>query len=133
MGYTTKWIKDNLGITIDMIRHYEKEKLIPIEGARNPINNYRDYSEQDVERIWAIKLLIRIGFTVKEIRSFMEDPSFDFESAIDKKVMELEKKHDENVINLQFAKTIKLTGKIPTTLEIGSQRFDDFMKYALEN
>lgn len=133
MGYTTKWIFENLGITIDMIRHYEKEKLMPIEGTRNPTNNYRDYSEQDVERIWAIKLLIGIGFTAKEIRALMADPNFDFDSAINQKVIELEEAHDKNVIYLQFAKTIQLTGKVPTTSRIGGMRFDDFMKYAHDN
>ena len=29
MGYSVKWVNDNLGITRDMLRYYEKEKLLP--------------------------------------------------------------------------------------------------------
>ena len=62
MGYSAKWVRDKLGVTRDMIRYYEKEDLIPIRSSRNPANNYRDYSDEDIERIWSIKLLIGIGF-----------------------------------------------------------------------
>lgn len=133
MGYSVKWVIENLGITRDMLRYYEKEKLIPIEGNRNPTNKYRDYSDDDIERIWGIKLLISIGFTAKEIYALMNDPDFDLEAAIAKKVVELEHKHDEALINLEFAKSIKLLGRIPTTSKIGSLKFDDFLKYVHEN
>lgn len=36
-------------------------------------------------------------------------------------------------IAIGFAKTIKMTGRIPTVLEVGSTRFQDFIKYAREN
>lgn len=85
LGYSVKWVVENLGITRDMLRYYEKEKLIPIDETRNPLNKYRDYSEEDIERIWAIKLLIGIGFSAKEIRSFGDDPKFNFYDAISKK------------------------------------------------
>ena len=133
MGYSVKWLGDNLGITRDMLRYYEKEKLLPASESRNPTNKYRDYSDEDVERIWGIKLLIGIGFSAKEIYALMNDPNYDFDTAIAKKVEELERKHDKNVLYLQFAKSIKLTGRIPTTSKIGSVRFADFLEYAHEN
>lgn len=133
MGYSVKWITDNLGISRDALRYYEKEKLISKFENRNPTNNYREYSDEEVEKIWNIKLLIGIGFTAKEIRAFMNDDDFDFDMAITKKVEELEKKHDENVLYLNFAKSIKLTGQIPTTSEVGSIKFDDFIEYARKN
>lgn len=133
MGYSVKWVVENLGITRDMIRYYEKEKLLSINESRNPKNKYRDYSDEDIERIWGIKLLISIGFTAKEIYAFMNDSNFDFDAAITKKVAELERKHDENRINLEFAKSIKLLGRIPTISKIGSVRFNDFLEYAHKN
>ena len=63
MGYSVKWVVDNLGVTRDMLRYYEKEKLLP----PNQDKKYRNYSDEDIERIWGIKLLIGIGFTAKEI------------------------------------------------------------------
>lgn len=133
MGYSVKWVTENLGITRDMLRYYEKEHLLPDTGMRNPTNKYRDYSEEDIERIWGIKLLIGVGFTAKEIYSLMNDSEYDFDTAIAQKVKELERKHDENLIYLEFAKSIKFMGRVPTTSKIGSMRFDDFLEYAHEN
>lgn len=117
MGYSVKWVVENLGITRDMLRYYEKEKLLPANESRNPTNKYRDYSDEDIERIWGIKLLIGIGFTAKEINALMNDPDFDFDTAITKKVAELERKHDESLINLEYAKSIKLLGRVPIVKE----------------
>lgn len=133
MGYSVKWVTENLGITRDMLRYYEKEHLLPDTGMRNPTNKYRDYSEEDIERIWGIKLLIGVGFTAKEIYSLMNDSEYDFDTAIAQKVKELERKHDENLIYLEFAKSIKFMGRVPTTSKIGSMRFDEFLEYAHEN
>lgn len=133
MGYSVKWVVDNLGITRDMLRYYEKEKLLPIDETRNPSNKYRNYSEEDIERIWGIKLLIGIGFSAKEIRAFGNDPSFRFYDAISDKVEQLEKKQNEILTYLQFAKTIKMTGRIPNTTQIGNMHFDDFIEYSPQN
>ena len=133
MGYSVKWINENLGVTRDMLRYYEKEKLLLKDDTRNQENNYRDYSDDDIERIWAIKLLISIGFSAKEIYSLMNDPDYDFDSAIAKKVSELERKHDENLIYLNFAKSIKFSGCVPTVSKVGTMRFDDFIEYARKN
>jgi len=133
IGISVKWVLENLGVTRDMLRYYEKEELLSKDRAQNPMNQYRDYSDEDIERIWGIKLLIGIGFSAKEIRAIMSDSSFDFDTAITQKVEELERKHDENVIYLEFAKSIKFLGRIPTTSKIGNLRFDEFLEYVREN
>ena len=130
MGYSVKWIEDNLGISRDALRYYEKEKLISKNSNRNPANNYRDYGEEDVEIIWTIKLLIGIGFTAKEIHTLMNEGDFDFDATISKKVEELERKYEEKRLFLNFAKSIKLTGRIPTTSKLGGVKFNDFMESA---
>ena len=129
MGYSVKWVAENLGVTRDMLRYYEKEELLP----SNPDSRYRNYSDEDIERIWGIKLLIGIGFTAKEIYALINDSSFDFEAAIAQKVATLEQKHDETLINLKFAKSIKMLGRIPTVSKIGSMKFNDFLEYARAN
>ncbi|CAI3261116.1 MerR family transcriptional regulator [Enterococcus cecorum] len=129
MGYSVKWVNDNLGITRDMLRYYEKEKLLP----KNKNNKYRSYNDEDISRIWGIKLLMGIGFTAKEVFSFMHNPDFDFDEAITNKVEELEKSYDEKLTQLQFAKSIKLSGRIPNVSKFGSMKFDEFLKCAREN
>lgn len=133
MGYSVKWVVDNLGITRDMLRYYEKEKLLAIDETRNPSNRYRDYSEDDIERIWGIRLLIGIGFSTKEIYAFGNDPNFNFYNAISEKVEQLEKKLNEIQIYWEFAKTIKMTGRIPNTTHYGNMKFDDFIEYSRQN
>lgn len=58
MGYSVKWVNENLGITRDMLRYYEKEGLLSKEDTQNKANKYRNYSDEDIEKIWGIKLLI---------------------------------------------------------------------------
>lgn len=133
MGYSVKWVVENLGITRDMLRYYEKEKLLPVAETRNPSNKYRDYSEEDIERIWGIKLLIGIGFSAKEIREFGSNPDFSFHEVMTDKVEQLEKRRDEILTYLGFAKTIQMTGRVPNTTRVGDMKFDDFIEHSRQN
>lgn len=133
MGYSVKWVDEHLGITRDMLRYYEKEKLLPVAETRNPTNKYRDYSEEDIERIWGIKLLIGIGFSAKEIREFGSNPDFSFYEVMTGKVEQLEKRRDEILTYLGFAKTIQMTGHVPNTTRVESMKFDDFIEHSRQN
>lgn len=133
MGYSVKWVDEHLGITRDMLRYYEKEKLLPVAETRNPTNKYRDYSEEDIERIWGIKLLIGIGFSAKEIREFGSNPDFSFYEVMTGKVEQLEKRRDEILTYLGFAKTIQMIGRVPNTTRVESMKFDDFIEHSRQN
>ena len=133
MGYSVKWVDEHLGITRDMLRYYEKEKLLPVAETRNPTNKYRDYSEEDIERIWGIKLLIGIGSSAKEIREFGSNPDFSFYEVMTGKVEQLEKRRDEILTYLGFAKTIQMTGRVPNTTRVESMKFDDFIEHSRQN
>ena len=133
MGYSVKWVDEHLGITRDMLRYYEKEKLLPVAETRNPTNKYRDYSEEDIERIWGIKLLIGIGFSAKEIREFGSNPDFSFYEVMTGKVEQLEKRRDEILTYLGFAKTIQMTGRVPNTTRVESMKFDDFIEHSRQS
>lgn len=66
---TIKEVETLVGITRANIRFYEKEGLLaPGRG----LNNYREYSPYEVERLKKIKVLRTIGISVAEIRDFME-------------------------------------------------------------
>ncbi len=128
MGYSVKWVMDNLGITRKALRNYEAKGLM-----ENPYGQNRDYDDNDINLIWCIKLLQGVGFSVKEIKAMMDDPDTDFYEAISSKVEDLERQRADIDQYIGFAKTIKMTGRIPTVSEVGSMRFQDFIKYAREN
>ena len=128
MGFNVDWVEKNLGITRKAIRYYEKKGLIP----ENPKGKNRDYDENDLDKLWLIKYLMEIGFSAKEVKNLMDDGNIDFYEELTKKVEALKKKQQDNEEKIEFAKTIKLTGRLPNVISVGSMKFDDFIKYARE-
>ena len=133
MRYGVKWVTDNLGITRKALRNYESKGLLSKDDSKNPTTGYREYDQKDIDRIWAIKILQGVGFSVHEIKGMMDDPGVDFYAAISGKVKDLEQEREEINRYISFAKTIKLTGHIPTVSRVGTVRFEDFIQYAREN
>ncbi len=132
MGYGVKWIEEHLGITRKALRNYEDKGLMPKEGSRDPKTNYRNYSENEIERLWTIKILQGIGFSVKEIESLANDPSIDFYEALKVKIEELETRRAELDQFIGFAKTVKMSGQILDVAKVGSMRFEEFIQFVRE-
>lgn len=127
MGYQVKWIEDNLGVSRKALRVYEDKGIMP----KNVDRQYRDYSEKDIEKIWYVKVLQGIGYTLNEIAAMKEE--FDFYGSITDKIKELEQKRQEAEQYLSYAKMIKLTGRIPTRpIELGKINWKEFRKKSLE-
>ena len=62
-------IEEQLGIPRANVRYYEKEGLLhPQRGE----NNYRNYSEEDVETLKKIKLLRQLDMPVDTIRAVQQ-------------------------------------------------------------
>ena len=128
-----KWIETNMGITRKTIDMYEKQGFI--HPTKNPNNGkYREFSEDDLKQIWHVKFFVELGFSHKEIKNMLSNPDFNFHKAIEEKIkkMESEKKRLEQSIGL--AKFIKVTGLFPSIpQEMGSIKFEDFLKYSCES
>ena len=88
MEYGAKWIRENLGISRDELRSYEKAGLITIkkDGCF-----YRTYNDNEIERIWYIRVFKGMGYTLKELREIAENDDFDYGPTIEDKIKELEK------------------------------------------
>ncbi|CYV12727.1 MerR family transcriptional regulator [Streptococcus suis] len=71
------------GLSTKAIRLYEEKGLI--EVARNPINDYRDYSEENVRQLRLIKLLRYFEFSLVEITDLLALPEEDLQSAFREK------------------------------------------------
>ncbi len=128
MGYKVKWVEDNIGVSRKALRIFEKMGLMPA----NKGGQYRDYDETDIERIWAIRVLQGMGYSLKEIADMATNVGFDFETSISEKVEQLEQEKIKIERHLGYAKTIKFTGRFPTRpKQMGTVRFDDFYEKSL--
>lgn len=61
-----KQAEELTGLTAKNIRFYEKQKLLV--PARDKSNLYRDYTEDDIERLKKIRLLRKLGVSLEHIR-----------------------------------------------------------------
>lgn len=66
---TIKEVEQQTGLARSNIRFYEKEKLI--EPTKNNSNGYKDYSQEDVDRIKRIAYLRTLGISVDDISSII--------------------------------------------------------------
>jgi len=66
-----KEVEERVGLTRSNIRFYEREGLLLVD--RDQENNYRDYTEADVERINKIKNLRMLGVPTADIKRLFAD------------------------------------------------------------
>lgn len=59
------------GQSKDTIRYYEKIGLIKVVRSNSEWNNYKDYSEENLNTLMAIKKAKSFGFTLNEIRDIL--------------------------------------------------------------
>lgn len=71
------------GLSTKAIRLYEEKGLI--EVVRNPLNDYRDYSEENVRQLRLIKLLRYFEFSLAEIKDLLALPEEDLQSVLREK------------------------------------------------
>jgi MerR family copper efflux transcriptional regulator len=62
-------IAKKLGLSVDAIRFYERNSLLP-RAARTP-GGFRQYGESDVETLAFIRRVQGLGFRLSEIRSLL--------------------------------------------------------------
>lgn len=128
MGYSVKWVENNMGITRRTLRYYEEKGLLP----KNQNSEYRNYSEDDLKRIWLIKTFLSIGFTTKELKNLSDDSEDIFYDMMSKKIEDLEKDLEKKQLILDLARTMKISGRIPDIKKIGTILFDDFFDLSKE-
>lgn len=129
MGYRVKWVEENLGVTRDAIKYLEKKGLIP----KNANSKYREYSEDDIRRIWLIRVLQGIGYTPDEILDLINSETMTIDNTLPEKIRRLEKVKEKIDMFLGYAKMIKLTGRFPSMpKDMGSIKFDEFYRKSID-
>lgn len=60
------------GLSRDTIRFYEKRGLIKAKGSDNPYNNYKNYTEDVLQRLLAIRKIKHLGLTLNETAGLLD-------------------------------------------------------------
>ena len=61
------------GLTIHTIRFYEKEGLLDRRHVRREKNNYRNYSDEALERLSLVKKFQGLGCSLAELKEILQD------------------------------------------------------------
>ena len=88
----TKQVEELVGVSRQNIRYYEKEGLLT--PCREQGNSYRDYSQEDVERLKLIKMLRMLDMPLKDIALVLnnEVPLQDAVAVRQKELLEQQKR-----------------------------------------
>ncbi|MFB7406482.1 HEAT repeat domain-containing protein [Streptomyces sp. NPDC056202] len=62
------------GVSARMLRHYESLGLVRPTGRTG--SGYREYSDEDIRRIFHIESLRSLGLSLREVASALDDPGF---------------------------------------------------------
>jgi MerR family copper efflux transcriptional regulator len=96
-----KELAEKTGLTAYTIRFYEKEGLLDSRHFRREENNYRNYSDEAIERLKLVKKFQGLGCSLAELKIILQDhdanTSTDLQVIewIRQKMSEIERKKDE--------------------------------------
>ncbi|MCP2257064.1 DNA-binding transcriptional regulator, MerR family [Streptoalloteichus tenebrarius] len=62
------------GVSARMLRHYESLGLVRPTGRT--VGGYREYSEEDIQRIFHVEGLRSLGLSLRQVARAMDDPAF---------------------------------------------------------
>ena len=100
---TIKEVEELLEIPRATIRFYEKEGLITPNREKN---RYRDYSDEDVEKLKKIVILRKIGMSVEDINDIF-DGAKSINEVLDENIIKLQKQMDELKGAMNLSKKMK--------------------------
>ena len=94
-------LAERTGLTAYTIRFYEKEGLLDSRHVRREENNYRNYSDEALERLKLVKKFQGVGCSLAELKEILEDHNANTRTHqqviewIRQKMSEIERKKDE--------------------------------------
>lgn len=62
------------GVSARMLRHYDSTGLVSPRGRT--VGGYREYSADDIQRLFHVESLRSLGLSLREIRRALDDPEF---------------------------------------------------------
>ncbi len=88
-------VEELVGITKKNIRFYEDQKLLC--PKRNPQNDYREYSLEDVRQLEKIKLLRKLSVPIEEIR-LIESGKLSLTQSMNRQIERIEKEEQSALV-----------------------------------
>lgn len=82
-------VASHTGVSARMLRHWESLGLVDPEVRST---GYRDYSTQDIQRIFHIEGLRSLGLSLKQIAAALQDPGFTPESLVNELIESTEER-----------------------------------------
>jgi Predicted transcriptional regulators len=87
-------LAEKMGLSVHTIRFYEKEGLLDNRHVQRERNNYRNYSDEAVERLQMIKKFQGLGCSLAELKDVFQDQ--DTNTKTHQQIIEwIEQKKDE--------------------------------------
>lgn len=114
----TKELANISGISVRTLRYYDKIGLLT--PTRNNQNNYREYSDGDIERLQQILFFRSCGFNLTAIQSIIDNPDFDRAAAfqLQKQALLHERKRiDDTLKLLETSEQMRIEGEDMTKKE----------------
>jgi DNA-binding transcriptional MerR regulator len=124
-------LADKMGLTIHTIRFYEKEGLLDERHVQRESNNYRNYSEEAIERLRMIKKFQSIGCSLAELKDVLQEHNAHTSTNeqtiewIRGKMKEIEDKKKEYD---QMLDTLSKMLEYRTLLKVDPQKAEAFLK-----
>lgn len=105
-------LSNKTGLSRDTIRFYEKLGLIAVPRKERRFNNYKEYSEEILQRLLSVKRIKSFGFTLNEASDLLDMIEMN-EATCDNVIGKIETKVkllDEKIQELREIKTLLLNG-----------------------
>ena len=97
-------VEELVGITKKNIRFYEDKGLL--NPDRNPENDYREYSLEDVKLLEKIKLFRKLSVPIEEIK-LLENGKLSITQCMDQQIERLEKEQQNVQVMKEFCERLK--------------------------
>ena len=128
---TVQQVSKLTGVSVRTLHYYDQIGLL--QPAQILENGYREYQEEQLERLQQILLFRELEFPLKEIKEILGRKDFDRSKALEHQIqlLTLKKEHLENLID--FARGIKLIGvKTMNFKAFDKSKIDEYAKQAKE-
>lgn len=112
------------GISVRMLHHYDEIGLL--SPVRNTENRYREYTEEDLDRLQQILFFRECGFPLARIRELLQDPAFNRAEAFElqRKYLLYEKQRIETMLDTLDRSLRSLKGDAPMSQDEKFRGFD---------